>query len=336
MHSILVIGGTGAQGAEVVRYLSSTGQYAVRAQTRNVESAPAKELGALPNVTLVTGGYDDVSLTAALEDMEYVFVNTDGFSIGQQAETYWGIRIFELARRAGANHLVYSGLDYVGPKTNFDPKYEVGHYLGKAYVAEYMKAQPTSPMNWSVIRSGPYMESLFDNMKPRTNEDSTQFIFTLPLGDGKVPFIVLSDFARYVDWLFAHPEQSTGLDLHVSSAHATGADIANAFTVTNPGKKGIYANVPISAVNEIAWAKLPKKKETKVGYRSVSDDRALLQTFEQNFTNWWNLYKDSVITRDYELLDRILPDRIRTVEEWMEKEGYNGEGKGILQHAPNA
>jgi nucleoside-diphosphate-sugar epimerase len=336
MHSILVIGGTGAQGAAVVRYLSSTGQYAIRIQTRNVDSTQAKELGTLSNVTLVTGGYDDASLTAALEGMEYVFVNTDGFAVGQQAETYWGMRIFELARRVGVKHLVYSGLDYLGPKTDFDPKFEVGHYLGKAHVAEYMKAQPTSPMNWSVISSGPYMESLFDNMKPHANEDGTQFTFALPLGDGEIPFIVLNDFARYVDWLFAHPEQSSGLNLHVATVHASGADIATAFIATNPGKTAVFASIPISAWHDVAWAKLPSKKETKIGYRSVSDGRALLQTYEQNFSNWWNLYKYSVgnkgvITRDYEMLDRILPDRVKSVEEWMTLEGYNGEAKSILQ-----
>ena len=125
MYSILIIGGTGAQGAAVVRHLSATCQYSIRVQTRDVDSSHAKDIGGLSNVSLVTGGYDDSSLTNALRDMDFVFVNTDGFTIGQQAETYWGIRIFELARRVGVKHLVYSGLDYLGPETNFDPKYEV-------------------------------------------------------------------------------------------------------------------------------------------------------------------------------------------------------------------
>lgn len=294
-------------------------------------------------MSLVEGGYDDVSLTAALAEQDYVFVNTDGFAIGQQAETYWGIRIFELARRAGIKHLVYSGLDYLGPKTSNNPRYEVGHYLGKAYVAEFMKAQPTSPMKWSIISSGPYMESLFDNMKPQANANGKEFTFALPLGEGAIPFIVLHDLARYVDWLFDHSQVSTGMNLHVATVHASGKDVAEAFATTNPGKKGVYRAIPVSAWHDVAWAKLPKKKETKIGFRSVNDDRALLQTYEQNFTAWWELYKnsagnkpDGVIVRDYEMLDRILPDRIKSVEEWMKKEDYNGDGKSILQHSTHA
>jgi hypothetical protein len=340
MHSILIIGGAGAQGSAIVRHLSSTNQYNIRVQTRNVNSSAAQELEKLDHVSLVTGGYDDASIPAALADQEYVFVNTDGFAIGQQAETYWGIRIFELASRAGIKHLVYSGLDYLGPKTHYDPKYEVGHYLGKAYVGEYMKAQSNSPMKWSVINSGPYMESLHDNMKPHTDAQGAEFTFALPLGKGSIPFIALQDFARYVDWLFRHPHESAGMTLPIATVHASGQDIADAFSATNPAKKGTYHAIPVSAWHNAAWAKLPQKKHTKIAFRSVSDDRALLQTYEQNFSAWWELYKnsagnkpDGVIVRDYEMLDRILPDRIKSVEEWMRQEGYNGDGKTILQHS---
>jgi hypothetical protein len=73
----------------------------------------------------------------------------------------------------------------------------------------------------------------------------------------------------------------------------------------------------------------PKGKDTKIGFNSVKDDSHLQLTFEQNFTNWWNLCRASggnkgLITWDYELLDRILPDRVRPVEEWMRKTGYDG------------
>lgn len=340
MHSILVIGGAGAQGSAIVRYLSSTNQYNVRVQTRNVDSPGAQELSRLDHVSLIKGGYDDTSLITALAGQEYVFVNTDGFAIGQQAETYWGIRIFELAGRAGLKHLVYSGLDYLGLKTNYDPKYEVGHYLGKAHVGEYMKAQVEIPMRWTIINSGPYMESLHDNLKPRANADGTESTFALPLGEGSIPFIFLNDFARYVDWIFSHPTESASITLPIATVHASGEDIANAFTATNPGKKGIYRAIPTSAWHDIAWAKLPRKKETKIGFKSVSDDRALLQTYEQNFDAWWELYKnsagnkpDGVIVRDYDMLDQILPDRIKSVEQWMKQDGYTGNGKSILQNS---
>jgi uncharacterized protein YbjT (DUF2867 family) len=340
MHSILVIGGAGAQGSAIVRHLSSTNQYNILVQTRNPDSPAAQELHALPHVSLIAGGYSDASLTAALTDQDYLFVNTDGFAIGQLAETYWGIRIFELAARAGIKHLLYSGLDYLGPRTNYNPKYEVGHYLGKAHVGEYMKSQATSPMRWTILNSGPYIESLHDNLKPRASADGTEVTFSLALGSGAIPFIALPDFARYVDWVFAHPAESTGLTLEIATVHASGEDIAQAFTATNPGKKGIYRPISTSAWHDAAWAKLPRKKETKIGFKSVSDEGLLVQTYEQNFDAWWELYRGSagnkpdwVIVRDYVMLDRILPDRIRSVEEWMRQDGYNGEGKSILRNS---
>jgi len=49
-----------------------------------------------------------------------------------------------------------------------------------------------------------------------------------------------------------------------------------------------------------------------------------------------NLYRarcvnKSLITRDYELLHRILPGRVRSVEEWMKKTGYDGSKTLVLK-----
>ncbi|CCF41665.1 NmrA family protein [Colletotrichum higginsianum] len=52
---ILVIGGTGAQGAPVVRALAESGRYTVRVLARKIESSRAKDLAALVNVALIQG-----------------------------------------------------------------------------------------------------------------------------------------------------------------------------------------------------------------------------------------------------------------------------------------
>jgi hypothetical protein len=54
--------------------------------------------------------------------------------MGEALETFWGIRLFELSARAGVKHLIYSGLDYNGKQSNYDPDLYVGHYEGKARV----------------------------------------------------------------------------------------------------------------------------------------------------------------------------------------------------------
>jgi hypothetical protein len=42
-----------------------------------------------------------------------VFVNTDGFTIGEKEELFVAFRIYELARGAGVKHFVWSALDYL-------------------------------------------------------------------------------------------------------------------------------------------------------------------------------------------------------------------------------
>ncbi len=138
MKTILIIGATGAQGDAVVQYLSSTNQYHILALSRNTTSSHAQALATLANVELiksnVTSGYDIDAFSAAASRSDYVLVNTDGFAMGEKAETFWGIRLFELAARAGVKHFIYSGLDYNGKNSNYDPKFYVGHYEGKARV----------------------------------------------------------------------------------------------------------------------------------------------------------------------------------------------------------
>ncbi len=129
---------TGGQGAAIIRTLSSTGKYHVLALTRNTSSVQALELAALPDVEVLSSqtdvGYNEAIFSEAATRADAVFVNTDSFSLGEVLETYWGIRLFELSARAGVKHLIWSGLDYNGRESNYDPDLYVIHYEGKARV----------------------------------------------------------------------------------------------------------------------------------------------------------------------------------------------------------
>ncbi len=56
----------------------------------------------------------------------------------------------------------------------------------------------------------------------------------------------------------------------------------------------------------------------------------LLQTAGQNFIGFYNVWRDNLAKRDYPLLDKILPTRVKTLEEWMRKTDYTGEYKPVL------
>lgn len=61
-----------------------------------------------------SGSVDDLSsIAAALRGCYGVWVNVDGFTVGEQKEIYAGIRIFELSKQTQSlRHYVWSSLDY--------------------------------------------------------------------------------------------------------------------------------------------------------------------------------------------------------------------------------
>jgi hypothetical protein len=196
-----------------------------------------------------------------------------------------------------------------------------------------MHSQKDADMKWTIIRTGPYMEQLYNVQAPSIAEDGTT-VFNTPLNSGSIPFIHLDDLGGYVHWTFSKPEESNHLDFGVATAHVSGPDIPAAFTAVT-GKPARWNDISLEQWNAAAWKGLPQKGATKIGFLSVKDDTMLPLTYEQNFTNWWHLYRASggnkgLIKRDYEFLDRILPNRVKSVEEWMRKVNYTGEKKASV------
>lgn len=137
MKTGVIVGGTGAQGMTVVRHLSSLKFYHLKVLSRDPSSPRAISLSKLLNVTLLQSSsfsYDDESFLQAAADADFAFINTDGFSVGEVAETYWGIRFWELSQRVGVKHFIYSSLEDLGSLTGHKQEFEVGHYAGKARV----------------------------------------------------------------------------------------------------------------------------------------------------------------------------------------------------------
>ncbi|KAG8407141.1 hypothetical protein J3458_020635 [Metarhizium acridum] len=328
MKTALVIGGTGAQGVPVVKALASDSEYAVRVITRNASSKEAIELAAIPGVTILEGNtYHEPTLREALKDVDYVFANTNGFAIGEVAEIYWGIRIYELCRESKVKHFIYAALEYASKLGNFDPKYRCGHVDGKGKVADYISAQPTAPMAWTVVTSCMYMEGLSEFLQPFPDrEDPNTLVFAAPLGEGKCPLIYLEDYGQYVRWVFDTPSRSSGVQLHVATEDIAWKDLAAAFTKVT-GRKAIYKDLTLDE-----YFKLPvfPNPEMTVGH-STSGENPTLLTFRENFSCFWNMWKDNLTKRDYKLLDEILPSRVKSVQEWMEKTGYTGNPSPVLK-----
>lgn len=182
---------------------------------------------------------------------------------------------------------------------------------------------PTEPMIWSVLSTGPYATRLWE--LPPVLEDGV-YVFKIPLGTGAMALVSLEDTGEYAKWMFENPARSAGLHLGTSIAHVTGEEHAKAFEAVT-GKKARYQDVPLDQV-------LARMPTAKIG--GGSGDDPTLRTAAGHFGPWFEIWKDSAGNtgcwqRDYKLLDEIMPGRVRSLEEWMRKVGYNGEKRIILK-----
>lgn len=188
-------------------------------------------------------------------------------------------------------------------------------------------------MNWSFIESGPYPEShLSTTWAPEKGPDGV-YVFRMPIGPtGAFALVGLSDFAWYARYVLTHPDEFKGDLLSVGIEHATGKNIASAFTKLT-GEAARFEPLPLSAVAK-AWP------DTKIGLAgSPGYDDPTLVTMAGMFVPWFTIWQESggnvgLWTKDYERLDKIHPDRIRTVEAWMRSVGYGTERKKSILRTP--
>ena len=234
--------------------------------------------------------------------------------------------------QSGVKHYVWSSLDNYFLETKYDDSLRVGHYYGKGHVKQWMSSLPQSPMKWSILGTGPYIEQLWYFQLPKKLE-SGEYDFRLPLGDGAMPYACLEDLGYYVRWIFEHPEKSAGLNLEVSVDHVSLSQLASAFTEAT-GKPAKGTNLTIDEwFNENG---LSAEAEHRMGSSNALADDPTLLTFYQNFAAWWRIYQQSggnkgLLRRDYKLLDEIHPDRVRSMKQWMQRVGYDGDQKRTFE-----
>ena len=180
------------------------------------------------------------------------------------------------------------------------------------------------------------MELLFEFLVPRITPEGV-FQFIAPLGsNGAVPLIHLEDLGSYARWLFDNGSVPgiNGMNLEVATAHVDWNNLAATFSKIT-GHKAVYVDVTMEDYFDKFYPAGSKAVKRKIGSMAPRDD-ATLQTWGQNFSGFWNLWRYSggnrgIIQRDYDLLDKILPNRVRTVREWMEKVNYDGRPRRLLK-----
>jgi len=325
---IFIIGATGAQGIPVVRALlaptpdGKPSPWRVRALSRDLTHHRVVKLQKL-GVEFLQGSFMDFDVVRkGMEGAYGAYINTDGFTVGAQAELHAGIRIYEIAQRQKVQHFVWSGLDYASKKGNWDPSYYVDHYDGKGRVTEFLKSQPNGVNGgprWTVFTNGPYMDMLAIGLfSPLNTRADGTVVFAAPIGDGHVPMIALSDLGWWARHIFDSPSTTTGKDLEVCSQVVSWPEIVETFKRVT-GKKAEYKRLTIDEYYDLySGADLPISKLSPTTYR-------------QNFGAFWRVWRDDIIQRDMNWIKQVHPGTM-SLEQWMRVNKYDGSRKMGLKN----
>ncbi|KAF2164715.1 hypothetical protein M409DRAFT_56524 [Zasmidium cellare ATCC 36951] len=326
---ILVIGGTGAQGFEVVKaLLGSEEHFSVRVLSRDPEKARVKEQFKNLPVEVVKGSFTDRdAVSSALQGCYGVYVNTDGFTVNEANELAAAVGIYEVAVRVpGLRHFVWSGTDYLLKLSCFNPRYAAHHANAKARFSDYLRSQLSefSPghLAWTIYNPPAYTDMLQSGMfQPQITADGTR-VFPFPIKPtARIPFITIRDIGAYALAIFLDPVGWSGKTLYPGSHYATGPEIAETLTRVT----GLPAKFLSMDTEE--WKKAMGARGTAP--LVVGDDEGI--TLGENFAMTWAAWGEDVfVERDFEALRKLHPE-LESLEGWMRRTGYDGTEKPFLR-----
>jgi uncharacterized protein YbjT (DUF2867 family) len=258
--TVVVAGATGKQGGAVVKQLLARG-HAVRALTRNTESARAKAL-ASAGASLVQAPLEDTAaLTQALQGATSLFAMTTPFEAGTGAETRQGNSAADAAKAAGV-HLVYTSVGSADRQTgipHFDSKYEVEKHIAK------IGARAT------ILAPVYFMENVYF-----AKEQLAQGIYATPLPPTRsLAQVAVDDIGAVAARVLEDQDRFIGKRFDLASDENTGNDVV-AILSRVTGRPFKYFQVPMDIIRQRMGEDGTKMYEwfDRVGY---TIDRAALR-----------------------------------------------------------
>tara|TARA_Y100001968_G_scaffold312803_1_gene336345 strand:+ start:247 stop:1284 length:1038 start_codon:yes stop_codon:yes gene_type:complete len=255
---IAVTMATSRQGTGVVRELSKTNKYQIRAITRNIKSLKALKLGALKNVDLVKGDLmDPESLNKAFQGADVVFGNTTptkGWklfrgSIVRSYEMEQGFNLInqiKIAYEKGQlNHFVFSSISKAKNPLENDPA--PGHFTSKWDIEEYIGKLELNKIT-TVLRPVSYFEN-FENKLPGYTISKT--IFPGIVGKNfKWQTIAVDDIGKWVKGILTQPEKYKNQSINIAGEELTGLEMAMTLQrlVSAEGLQANYVMIPRIAI----------------------------------------------------------------------------------------
>lgn len=231
---IAVVGATGAQGGGLVRAIMSepNSGFTARALTRDVNGDKAKELARMGAEVVQADVHDPDSIQRAFRGAYGAFCVTFFWAhMSPEKEYAEAAGMAKAAKQAGLQHVIWSTLEdtrrWVPLSDNRMPtlmeKYKVPHFDAKGEAdAEFTKlGVPTTFLLTSF-----YWENLiYFGMGPKKGPDG-KLVFTLPMGDRKLPGIAAEDIGKCALGLFRKGREFIGKTVGIAGEHLTGAQMA--------------------------------------------------------------------------------------------------------------
>ena len=231
---IAVAGATGAQGGGLTRAILAdpSGEFAVRALTRDVNSDKAKALAKAGAEVVAADVDDSSSLKKAFKGADAAYCVTffwDHFSPEREKAQAYNLAV--ASKDAGLKHVIWSTFEdtrkSIPLSDNRMPtlqgKYKVPHFDSKAEANAYF-TDAGLPVTF-LLTSFYWDNMIFFGTGPKRGADG-KLALTLPLGDKKMPSIAAADIGGCAYGLFKRGDEFVGKTVGVAGEHLTGAQMA--------------------------------------------------------------------------------------------------------------
>ncbi len=260
---IAVTMATSRQGIGVVKELSKTNNYQIRAITRNIKSTKALELASLNNVKVVKGDLmDPETLNKAFNGVEVIFGNTTptkGWKLFrgsivrsyEMAQGYNLINQVKIAYEKGQlKHFIFSSISKAKNPLENDPA--PGHFTSKWDIEEYIQKKDLKKIT-TVLRPVSYFEN-FENKLP--GYTISKNIFPGIVGKNyKWQTIAVDDIGKWVRGVLSKPEKYKNQSINIAGEELTGLEMAMTLQriVSSERHQTNYVMIPRAAIKLLEY-----------------------------------------------------------------------------------
>ncbi|GAA4942608.1 NmrA/HSCARG family protein [Actinoplanes utahensis] len=304
---IAVVGATGSQGGGLVEAILAdpSGEYAVRALTRDTTSPRAQELVKLGAEVVQADNYDAGSLERAFTGAYGAFLVTDFWAhMSAERELEEAADLAGAAKRTGLRHVIWSTLedtrDHIPVDDDRMPtlqgRYKVPHFDAKAEADGLFRAAgvPTT-----FLRTTFYWENLANGWGATRDADGV-LTLSLPMGGSRLAGIAVADIGRTAYGIFRAGDEYVGRTVHIAGEHLTGEQIA--------------AGLSRAVGEPVVYRPLSHDAYRGLGFPGADEAGNMLQYYTE-FADYFTGVRDLAEVR------RLNPG-LQTFDEWLAANGH--------------